>query len=189
MRDISLLYQHFQELLENTTNSSWSGNDKTVYWINAYNTYTVKLIIDSYPIKRIKDLKKTWDKKFIKIDEKWFSLDQLAHKILRKFGYPLIRFAINYASISCPGVWNRAYSGENLQIATDSQTEKFINNPTKNAITPYEVAVSKIFDWYNIDFKLNRVNVINFINRYSNIKIADQKEKGQKDYHWNLNEF
>ncbi|WP_378178901.1 DUF547 domain-containing protein [Aquimarina sp. SS2-1] len=189
MRDSSLLYKYFQELSENTPNRSWSRDEKIAYWINAYNAYTVKLIIDSYPVKSIKDLKKPWDKKFFKIDGEWFSLNELEHKILRKFGDPRIHFAINCASISCPVVWNRAYTGKNLQRALDSQTEKFINDPTKNTITPYEVSVSKIFDWYRRDFKVNGGDVISFINRYARIKIANQKEKGYKNYNWNLNEF
>ncbi|RZS99768.1 DUF547 domain-containing protein [Aquimarina brevivitae] len=188
MRDSSLLYRYFQELSENAPDETWSRNEKLAYWINAYNAYTVKLIIDSYPVKSIKDLKDPWDKEFFKIDGEWYSLNDLEHKILRKFGDPRIHFAINCASISCPVVWNRAYTGENLQRALDRQTEKFINDPKRNIITPNVIVLSKIFKWYRRDFKVNGGDVEDFINRYAKIRITDQDSKGYKEYNWNLNE-
>ncbi|MBQ4820839.1 DUF547 domain-containing protein [Aquimarina sp. MMG016] len=188
MRDSSQLYAYFRQLSENKPTESWSREEKLAYWINAYNAYTIKLVIDSYPLKSIKDLKDPWGKKFFKIDGEWYSLNDLEHKILRKFGDPRIHFAINCASFSCPVVWNRAYTGDNLHEALDSQTEKFINDPTRNTITKNVVSVSKIFSWYKRDFKVNGGDVKDFINRYAAVKITNQPNKGYKKYDWSLNE-
>lgn len=189
MRDSSLLYRYFQELSANKPNDTWSRDEQMAYWINAYNAYTIKLIIDSYPLKSIKDIKEPWDKKFFKIDGEWYSLNDLEHRILRKFGDPRIHFAINCASFSCPVVWNRAYTAENLQTALDTQTEKFINDPTRNTITKTDVKVSKIFSWYKRDFRVNGSDVVEFINRYATTKIENQSNKGYRDYDWSLNEL
>ena len=189
MRDSSLLYSYFQELSVNKPDETWSRDEQMAYWINAYNAYTIKLIIDSYPITSIKDIEDPWDKKFFKIDGEWYSLNDLEHKILRKYGDPRIHFAINCASFSCPVVWNRAYTADNLQTALDAQTEKFINDPTRNTITKTDVKVSKIFSWYKRDFKINGGDVVDFINRYAKVKIDNQAEKGYRDYDWNLNEL
>lgn len=35
---------------------TWSKNERMVYWINAYNAFTIKLIIMHYPVKSIKDI-------------------------------------------------------------------------------------------------------------------------------------
>jgi len=48
---------------------NWSKNEQLAYWINAYNAYTVELIVDNYPVESIKDLKKgvlssVWDIEF-----------------------------------------------------------------------------------------------------------------------------
>ncbi len=187
MRDSSLLYKYFKQLSDNPPKESWSREEKLAYWINAYNAYTIKLIIDSYPLKSIKDLEDPWGKKFFKIDGVWHSLGELEHKILRKFGDPRIHFAINCASISCPVVWNRAYTAENLHEALDEQANKFINDPKRNIITDKVVSVSKIFTWYKKDFKVNGGDVKDFINRYSTVKIDKQPKKGYKDYDWKLN--
>jgi len=34
----------------------WSKEQQLAYWINAYNAFTVKLIIDNYPVNSIQDL-------------------------------------------------------------------------------------------------------------------------------------
>ncbi|WP_025743426.1 DUF547 domain-containing protein [Aquimarina pacifica] len=188
MKDSSLLYRYFQELSENRPNANWSKEEQMAYWINTYNAYTIKLIIDSYPLKSIKDLKKPWDKKFIKIDGEWFSLNDVEHKILRKFGDSRIHFAINCASISCPVVWNRAYTADNLNYALDSQAEKFINDPTRNKITKTTISLSRIFSWYKRDFKQDDEDLKSFINQYAKIKITNQSNVGPMEYNWSLNE-
>jgi len=42
---------------------SWSRNERLAYWLNAYNAYTFKLILNNYPTKSIMDLHggKPWD--------------------------------------------------------------------------------------------------------------------------------
>jgi len=188
MKDSSLLYTYFQELSENSPNDSWSREEQMAYWINAYNAYTIKLVIDSYPIKSIKDLKNPWDEKFFKIDGEWFSLNDLEHRILRKFGDPRIHFAINCASNSCPVVWNRAYTGENLVASLDNQARRYINDPNNNLITKNTYKLSKIFSWFKKDFRKNGKTEISFINTYSHIKIINQTSAGSMDYDWGLNE-
>ena len=37
---------------------NWSTNERLAFWINAYNAFTIKLVIDHYPTKSIKDIKK-----------------------------------------------------------------------------------------------------------------------------------
>ena len=59
------LLHYLDNLKENQPREDWSKAQILSYWINAYNAYTLKLIIDYYPIASIKDIKAPWDKKFI----------------------------------------------------------------------------------------------------------------------------
>ncbi|GAA3520966.1 DUF547 domain-containing protein [Aquimarina addita] len=188
MRDSSLLYSYFLELSKNPPTASWSKDETLAYWINAYNAYTIKLIIDSYPIKSIKDIDDPWKKEFFKINGEWYSLNDLEHKILRKMNDPRIHFAINCASFSCPIVWNQAFTGDNVDEALHTLTKNFINDPQRNKITNDTVEASKIFLWYKKDFKINGGDVADFINKYADIKIDKQSKKGYMDYNWSLNE-
>ncbi|WP_378178899.1 DUF547 domain-containing protein [Aquimarina sp. SS2-1] len=188
MRDSAQLYQYFAYLSDNPPNENWSKEEKLAYWINAYNAYTIKLIIDNYPLKSIKEIKDPWDRQFFKINGVLHSLNELEHKILRKLDEPRIHFAINCASFSCPIVWNRAFTANNVNDALETLTRNFINDPKRNTITEEVVEVSKIFSWFKKDFKVNGEDAKDFINKYATIKIDKQKKKGYKTYDWSLNE-
>ena len=59
-------------------------DEELAYWINAYNAYTVKLIIDNYPLSSITNLEggKPWDKKWIKLGSKTYSLNNIENDII-----------------------------------------------------------------------------------------------------------
>lgn len=42
-----------------TPNSSWSKNRKKAFWINVYNAYTLQIILENYPVKSIRNIKKS----------------------------------------------------------------------------------------------------------------------------------
>ena len=63
-KDQAALQSYLNVLSKNLPEKSWSKNAVLAYWINAYNAYTVKLILDNYPIKSIKDIKNPWDAAF-----------------------------------------------------------------------------------------------------------------------------
>ncbi|WP_109618035.1 DUF547 domain-containing protein [Sediminitomix flava] len=175
---------------------NWSEEERLVYWINAYNAFTVKLIIDNYPLKSIKDItavniplvKSPWDIKFIEIEGEKYDLNNIEHQILRKkFSEPRIHFAVNCASVSCPILRNEAYEAERVEEQLQEQAELFINDAKRNKIASNEVEISKIFSWFSGDFEQNGT-VIDFINRYSKTKIEDEAKVKYLDYNWNLNE-
>ncbi len=186
-RDIKGLNEFLRELASTKITPAWSKKDKMAYWINVYNAYTVKLVVDHFPLESIKQLESPWDKKFFTINGKLMSLGEVEHKILRNFGDPRIHFAINCASASCPRLIQIPYTAENLDRLLERQTEEFINNPFYNTISGYTVNVSKLFDWYKKDFKSTDGSVVNFINKYSKTPISTQKEKGYKTYDWTIN--
>ncbi len=191
-------FEKYLELLSNNPPAnSWSENEKLAYWINAYNAFTVKLIIDNYPLKSIKDLNPTlsiptihtvWTKDFFKIGMEDFNLDRVEHKILRvEFEEPRIHFAINCASFSCPVLRPEAFKAEKIEIQLEEQTRAFINDSQRNKITKNKVELSKIFSWFGGDFKKEQT-LIQFLNKYSVVKINDHAEVDFMDYQWSLND-
>lgn len=176
----------YLELLSNSNPEQLDNNGKLAFWINAYNAFTVKLIVNNYPVKSIKDIKSPWDKKFITINGKLLSLNDIEHKILRKMNEPRIHFAINCASVSCPKLLSEAYTAANLESQLQKVTLAFINSD-ENDISEYEVQISKIFKWFGEDFKQNG-SVIDFLNTYSEISISPKAKVKFKEYNWNLND-
>ncbi|MCJ8163212.1 DUF547 domain-containing protein [Pontibacter sp. E15-1] len=175
----------------------WSREEQMAYWINAYNAYTVKLIIDNYPLKSIQDLHPTlkvpgintvWHKKFFRIGGQEASLDEIEHKILRKeFDDPRIHFAINCASFSCPPLRNEAFVASKLDRQLSEQAKAFINDPSRNKITADKAEVSQIFSWFKGDFT-KKGSLVDFLNKYATTKIKPGAKISYMDYDWSLNE-
>jgi len=186
-RDSKELQSYLSELASNVPTKSWSKNATLAYWINAYNAFTVKLIIDNYPTKSIKDINAPWGKKFFSLGAKKYSLEVIEHDILRKMGEPRIHFAINCASFSCPNLLNEAYTESKLDKQLAAAAQGFINDRSKNSLTANKLEISKIFDWFAADFKKNGT-VIDFLNQYSKVKINSNAKVYYKEYNWSLNE-
>jgi hypothetical protein len=186
-KDSKQLQAYLNELSANVPTKSWSKNATLAYWINAYNAYTVKLIVDNYPTKSIKDINDPWGKKFFSLGNKKYSLEEIEHEILRKMSEPRIHFAINCASFSCPNLLNEAYTEAKLNQQLATVAKSFINDKTKNTITSNKIEISKIFDWFEGDFK-TKGSVIDFLNQYSAVKINSSAKINYKEYNWNLNE-
>ncbi len=96
--------------------------------------------------------------------------------------------AVNCASVSCPKLFNRAFTEESVQKQLDQVSSEFIHNQTKNFITSKKAELSKIFKWYGGDFNQKGESVISFINSYSDIKISEATDIQYMDYDWGLNE-
>ena len=186
IQDSPTLYKYFTKMSENPPQEDWSREETLAYWINLYNAITIKMVIDNYPIDTIKDLQDPWNYSFFKIGDKKYSLDEIEHKILRDLDDPRIHFVINCAAKSCPKLWNRAYTAENVTKALEERTKEFINDPKYNIISGTELKVSRVFDWYKKDFE-RKGDVVDFINRYSEVKVSKISKDNYKDYDWTLN--
>ncbi|MEO8712584.1 MAG: DUF547 domain-containing protein [Parafilimonas sp.] len=188
---------YLNSLSNNPPSSTWTSKEKEAYWINVYNAFTVKLIIDHYPVKSIKDIgpyiqipfvNTPWQKEFFKIGEEDMKLDAVEHDKLRKqFNDPRVHFAIVCASMSCPKLRNEAYEGSTLDAQLDDQARAFLAAKSKNIITPDKLQLSKIFSWYKGDFTKNG-SLIDFLNKYAPVKINTDPDIDYLDYNWNLNQ-
>lgn len=185
-----------------------SREEKIAFWINAYNAFTLKLIIDNYPVKSITDLSalgkltafignSPWKREFFSINGKKMTLDEIEHKILREtFKEYRVHFAVNCASSSCPVLRPEAYTAETLNRQLNEQAKQFLKDTLRNRIDVKSktIYLSKIFDWYEDDFKKSSGSIEKYLAEY----IDDEKVKQMLlnkefkiehlDYDWNLND-
>lgn len=175
---------------------NWSRNERLAYWINAYNAFTLQLILDHYPVESIKDIKRgipfvntVWDIKFINIEGKEYDLNNIEHGIIRsEFNEPRIHFAVNCASYSCPVLQNFAYTAENLDRQLDHAAKEFINDAKRNRISENSLKLSKILSWYGGDFKKNGKTVLDYVKKYSEVNISADPDIDYLEYDWRLND-
>ena len=184
--DKAALETYITILAKQIPDNTWSKNAALAYWINAYNAFTLKLIVDNYPVKSITNLSggKPWDVKNIELAGKKYSLNNIENDIIRPtYKDARIHFAVNCAAVSCPPLSNTAFTEANINDLLNTRTKIFINS-SANIITASKIRISKIFDWYKADFE----DVPAFINKYSTIKTITITGIEFNEYNWNLNE-
>jgi len=185
--DKAELQSYLDLLAANPPQSDWGRGKTMAYWINAYNAFTIKLIVDNYPVGSITDLEggKPWGKRWIKLGSQTYSLDQIEKEILlKKYKDARVHFAVNCAAKSCPAILNSAWTATNLEGNFERQTKSFINNSQFNDISAKSARVSQLFNWYASDFG----DVKTFINKYSNTKLKPNARIDFMEYNWKLNE-
>ncbi len=195
--DRSQLDAYVKLLQNNHPSESWSRKEQLAYWINAYNAFTLHLILEKYPVESVKDIgswiqipfvNTPWDISFIEIGDKTYDLNNIEHDILRSdFDEPRIHFAIVCASYSCPRLSQEAYTAENIEAQLAAAAKDFLNDPRKNKMNANNPELSKIFSWFGGDFK-KQTSLIEFINQYSATKIDPEANISFFDYDWRLND-
>lgn len=187
----------------------WTKSQQQAFLFNAYNAYTVELILSKYPnLKSIKDLgsliSSPWSKSFFSLLGQKRSLDDVEHKMIRgtkDFNEPRIHFAVNCASIGCPALRPEAFNAAQLESQLEDQTKRFISDRTRNRYNKKAkvLELSSIFDWYGSDFGKaeNAKNLNQFLARYAGslgLSKSEKEllEKGELDidfldYDWSLN--
>ena len=167
-----------------------SRDEPLAFYINAYNILTLKVVLDNWPLKSIKDVgnifRPVWKRAAGVIDGKSVSLHEIEHERLRKMDEPRIYFAIVCASVSCPDLRMEAYRSEKLGEQLDSQIRDFLNNPGKGLRSNGDrVEISQIFAWFEQDFA-TRGGVEGFIRRHHTLPDGVQL-RPSINYNWSLN--
>ena len=168
--------------------SGWTRNRRLAYFINLYNALTVKLILDNYPLKSIRDLPNPWGRELVTLGQRSYSLDDIEHKVLRPLGEARIHFAINCASRSCPALQPWAFTEAGLEAQLEAATRAFINDPALNQIGPRTATLSRLFNWYRGDFEKEAGSLPAFLNRYLDTSLAPDIRIRFLPYDWNLNQ-
>lgn len=182
------LQQYLDKLSKNPPTTQWSREARLAYFINLYNAGTIALILENYPVKSIRDIKRPWGKKWISVGEQMYSLGDIEHKILRKMGDPRIHFAINCASYSCPSLPKYAFTEGGVQNQLKQAALDFIGDPNRNSITPEKAEVSKIFKWFRSDFETGGRSLVAYLNGFLNTPIPAETPIGFLPYDWSLND-
>jgi hypothetical protein len=191
--------------------AGWTKAERQALLINAYNAFTVELILTRYPdLKSIKDLgnllSSPWKPKWIALLGTQVSLDDIEHAMLRKRGDyddPRVHFAVNCASIGCPALREKAFVAARLDAQMEEQTLRFMSDGARNRYNAQRgrLELSKIFDWYGEDFRLGHRGIASlpaFAARYAD-QLADAPAAHERiraasvdiafaDYDWALND-
>jgi hypothetical protein len=177
-------------------------NEQFALLLNAYNAFTIKLIIENYPsVKSIRDLSKPWNTSRYVVAGVTLSLDDIEHGLLRPlFKDPRIHFGVNCASIGCPPLSNDAFEGKSVESQLDKVAKATLTNSRYAGVKDGRLQLNAILDWYGADFTdetfIGHAKTLPvWVARYSNeeVKALVKKAGGSPevvfmDYDWQLND-
>ena len=175
-------------------------NHRLATLINAYNAFTIKLILDHQPLNSINDIppEHRWDALRWKLGDEMYSLSQIEHERIRPhFKEPRIHFAVVCAAVGCPPLRNEAYAFDRLEEQLEEQAQYVHDHKTWFQFTGGEeakVKLTRLYKWYGGDFKQAAKTELKYAAQYSKelksyLSNEDNAKPAQEwlEYDWSLN--
>lgn len=162
------LLQEFRELDSNKY-ESWPKEDKIAFWINAYNTQLLNIIIENYPIEsdaftrfflwhpdsvRYIDRKLGGiEKQKFNIMNEEFTLERIERRLYEQFNEPKAFFALFHGGMSGPPLLNKPYYGKTLYQQLENQIKRTLASSSSFSINidkhiVYLNAILQPTSWY-----------------------------------------
>ena len=170
------------------------GDEQIASLINAYNAFTLKLILDHYPTESIRELDDPFDGEHYRVGGRDVSADEIEHDTLRPIIGWKVHALVVCAARSCPPLHTRAFRADTWEDTMRDRYRVWLARTDLNAYMPgnRRAKVSKIFKWYKEDYKGDH-EVEDILGRFGPARhrrfLASGKYKIRyKDYHWGLND-
>lgn len=201
--EVKNLDRYLKELSQVTKDeyNTFNRDQRLSFLINAYNAFTLKLIVDNYPLKSIKEIgglfSSPWKKKFIFLLGEKIDLDTIEHLLIRKaFNEPRIHFVLVCAAKGCPPLNPVALTAENLEFYLTKSTRNFLKDAQKNYYNykRKRLTLSPIFDWYKEDFEKDGVDLVDWLIPFlEDLKLVEALKREDIEirysvYDWSLND-
>ena len=195
----------------------WTREERMAFWINAYNAFTLKAIVDRYPIRSpwltlqprnsIRQIDGVWTDLRWQAAGREVTLDDIEHRILRPiFRDARVHFAVNCASISCPPLDAQPYRPGTLDVQLDAAARAYLASRDGVRVDGQTLLVSSILKWYGDDFVADYAPlaptgplaadraILGVITRYGPAAAVQLARSGRArirflDYNWSLNDI
>ncbi len=195
--------ESYLDYLQRLDPRNYSKAEQKAYWINLYNSLTVKLIVDAYPVKSIRDVcgdrasgsqcSGPWKEAHAKVAGRDLTLDNIENDILRPVWKDnLIHYGLSCASYGCPSLLKTAFTAKNTKKLLRTAAREYVNHPRGASFMEDDlIVISSIYQWYSEDFGKTERDIIKHLHDYADEKLAGrlQNFKGivDYDYDWSLN--
>ncbi|PQJ30560.1 DUF547 domain-containing protein [Nonlabens arenilitoris] len=175
------------DMIINAQVDSSNSQDYQAFYINAYNLYVIKGIVDdklSSPL----DKKGFFDSIKRKVAGESLTLNDIENKKLRAtFHDARFHFVLVCGALGCPPLINQVYSPVTLEKQLEQQTIKALNNNEFIQVKKNRVAVSQIFEWYQEDFIASGKSILEFISKYRKQALPENAKLSFYTYNWKVN--
>jgi len=192
--------ENYLNHLQSIDPAKLSRDEQFAFWTNLYNAKTVEIVTRHYPVKSIQGIRLSnflipgpWREKVIKVVGASLSLDDIEHAILRPIWRdPRIHYVVNCASVGCPNLQDRAYTGSAIEVMLEKAARDYINSPRGVRFNGSQSVFSSLYDWYGSDFGGSTPRILAHIRKYAGPVLADRiaavKQIVDYEYDWALND-
>ena len=183
-------------LLADTPVSTFARPEQFAFWVNLYNALTLDVVLEHWPVNSIRDIDISpglfangpWGAKLAIVEGVDVSLDDIEHRILRPIWKdPRIHYAVNCASIGCPNLAKRAYTGDRLEAMLNAGAQDYVGHPRGVSVRNGRVTASKIYDWFQEDFGGTEAGVLAHLRQYGADGLQSAGGIDDYAYDWSLN--
>jgi hypothetical protein len=143
--------------------SAWPRERQIAFWINAYNAFVLRTVIDNYPISRaapqypkgsIRQIAGAFDRQTFRAAGRSATLDGIEKDVLTPFGDPRIFLALGRGALGGGRLRSEAFNGARLeQQLTDVAAEAVDRKELARVDSVAEVlSISPMFSWREAAF-------------------------------------
>ncbi|MDM3871302.1 DUF547 domain-containing protein [Porticoccus sp. W117] len=193
------LLSDYLDYLQELDPREYSRAEQKAYWINFYNALTIQRMLEAYPVKSILKVGGglftwgPWDDALAEVAGEELTLNDIEHRILRPiWNDPRLHFAVNCASIGCPNLQARAFTAENSEQLLALGAKEYLSHKRgAHFDNKGRLVLSKIFEWYGVDFGDSERAIIQALSQYAPDDLAqrmrEHRGKVKYEYDWDLN--
>lgn len=183
---------------------SYSRQEQKAYWFNLYNSLTVQVVTEAYPVDSIKKISNSmlgglipvgpWGDVRANVCGQDLTLDNIEHGILRPiYRDARIHYGVNCASLGCPNLLETVFTAANTETLLDVGARAYVNHSRGvDFIDDDFIVISSIYTWFSEDFGDSEENVVKHLARYADEELAERLKnfEGAVDYEydWKLNQ-
>jgi len=191
--DIERLHEYLDQFAP-APDPQISTDEEAASLINAYNAFTIKAILEKYPVQSILQVKDVWNSRRHLVGGMRVSLDDIEKGAL----IPLIGWKVHAvvvcAARSCPPLQKFAYQPEKLDGQIGAVYRIWLSRIDLNRFSPSEkrAEISRIFKWYREDFAagggIKSILRRHAPQRHKPFLAAGDFKIVYSKYHWGLND-
>jgi hypothetical protein len=192
----------YLDQMQRTEVSKLRRDEQRAFWINLYNAYTVKLVLERYPMTSLREVdispgyftRGPWAAKMIKVEDETLSLDDIEHRVLRPIWKDVrLHYALCRATIGAPRLSGQVYTASNTEAQLDAAARAFVNHPRGAWIVEGgSLQASSLYRWFEDDFGGDDAGVIAHLLNYAAPSLAERLRNVRRvrdgGYDWALND-
>jgi hypothetical protein len=142
---------------------AWSKEQRAAFWLNAYNAFVLRTVVDHYPIRArattypansIRQIPGAFDQIRHRAAGRAVTLDEIEKTILPEFQDPRLYLAIGRGALGGGRLRSEAYSGGRLEAQLGRLREEFVTNPDLFKIdrAANQIGVTPVVGWHEAAF-------------------------------------